>query len=101
MVMRLLTAIVELGMAVALVPIKMSTRGVQLAQSIIDGEETATMTDAQYCRHRIQHPVKRLLRESNMEFVIETMDGWKEKWSKPKWTTPEWTMKESKIIASS
>ena len=99
MVMGLITALVELGMAVALVPIKMSTKGVQLAQSIIDGDEIARMTDAQYCRYRIQHPIKRLLRESSREFVVETIDGHKEKWSKPKWTAPEWTIIESKITA--
>lgn len=82
--MSLIGTLLEFGMAVAVVPIKMTTRGIELAQSILD-EGKDTMSDADYCRYRMYHPVSRVLRESSREFIVETVDGHKEKWIKPKW----------------
>ncbi|MBI2126160.1 MAG: hypothetical protein HYU02_02440 [Thaumarchaeota archaeon] len=90
--MGLLRALGELGVAVAIVPIKLSTKGVKMAQSIIDGEGGIMMTDAEYCRYRMSHPVKKLVRESGSEFVVETADGHREKWMKPESSNPYWAM---------
>ena len=82
----------ELGVAVAIVPIKLSTRGVKLAQSIVEGEGRILMTDPEYCRYRMNHPVEKLVRESGSEFVVETADGHREKWLKPESSDPCWAM---------
>lgn len=90
--MSLLRALGELGVAVAIVPIKLSTRGIKLAQSIIDGEGRILMTDAEYCRYRMSHPVEKLVRGSGSRFVVETTDGHREKWMKPESSNPYWAM---------
>lgn len=48
-------------------------------------EGAPPMTDREYCRHRLLHPVNAVVEESEGHLVLETTEGNFERWTKPMW----------------
>jgi len=90
MVMGLPRTMLELGLAITVIPWRVSKTGISVANflltsSIAGQEKELKLTDAEYTKHRLSHPISRVLRESSREIVIETVDGSRERWIKPSW----------------
>jgi len=78
--MGLPRTMLELGLAITVIPWRVSKTGLSVAQflltnSIAGLEKELKLTDAEYTKYRLSHPISRVLRESSREMVIETVLG--------------------------
>ena len=90
MVMGLPRTMLNLGLAMTAIPWMVSKTGLSFAHFLLTSanvgqEEESKLTDVEYTKHRMIHPISRVLRESSKEIVIETADGSRERWIKPSW----------------
>lgn len=93
MVMGLIKSAIELGVAWSMFSLKVSQSGITTTQSLLGRHVTSEggimLTDSEYAKHRVGHPISKVLRESSSDIVIETIDGHRERWSKPQWKLTE------------
>lgn len=94
MVMGLPRTMLDVGLAMTVIPWRVSKTGLSVAHMLLSSgdagqEKEFRMTDTEYSKHRLIHPISRVLRESATEIVVETVDGSREKWIKPTWKLTE------------